>query len=388
MQFQDYKYNDMIHRCFRCGYCKFPTDWSDITNCPPYARFRLESYSAGGRLWLIRAWLNNEIEWSANLAKILYTCVSCKNCVEKCPHSFKDEVVNMIIAAKTAMVDQGQVPKPVTDFLTNVQLHGNPYGLSAKKREEWMAGLGLEPFQGQDYLFYVGCEGSYDTRARDAARATATLLQQAGLSFGVLGSREISDGNEVGMMGEDALLEDLAGKNIALFSELGVKKIITLSPHAYNVFKNRYPEFGGNFDVFHHSQVLAGLVEQGRLTMPGRPDTLMTFHDPCFLGRWNQEYTAPRKVLGAVPGVAIVEMQCNRQGALCCGGGAGNFLTDFLGGGEDSPSRIRAREAYATGAAVLAVACPNCLTMLEDAVKVEGLDNNIEVRDISEIVCA
>lgn len=386
MQFTDYKYNDMIHRCFRCGYCKFPTDWSDVTNCPPYARFRLESYSAGGRLWLIRAWLNNEIEWSPNLAKIVFTCVSCNNCVEKCPHSFKDDVVNMIVAAKTAMIDQGKVPKPVTDFLTNVQLHGNPYGMAAKKRENWMEGLDLEPFKGQDYLFYVGCEGSYDSRAQGAARATAALFKQAGVSFGVLGSRELSDGNEVDMMGEDALLEDLAAKNIALFSELGVQKVITLSPHSYNVFKNRYPALGGTFEVLHHSQVLARLVKNGKLTISEQPDTRITFHDPCFLGRWNQEYNAPRKVLGAVPGATLLEMQRNRQGALCCGGGAGNFLTDLLGGSEDSPSRIRAREAGDTGANVLAVACPNCLTMLEDAVKVEGLEDKIKVRDISEIV--
>jgi Fe-S oxidoreductase len=346
----------------------------------------LESYSAGGRLWLIRAWLNNEIEWSPHLATIVYSCVSCKNCVEKCPHSFKDDLVNMVVAAKTVMIDQGKVPKPVTDFLTNVQLHGNPYGLPAKKREAWMAGLDLAPYKGQDYLFFVGCEGAYDSRAQEAARATAALLNKAGVSFGVLGSREISDGNEVDMMGEDALLEDLARKNIALFSALGVQRIITLSPHAYNVFKNRYPEFGGTFEVFHHSQVLAGLVKKGKLSIPEQPDMRITFHDPCFLGRWNQEYNAPRKVLGAVPGATLLEMQRSRQGALCCGGGAGNFLTDFLGSSQDSPARIRAREAGNTGASVLAVACPNCLTMLEDAVKVEGLERKIKVLDISEIV--
>ncbi|MBI9075399.1 MAG: (Fe-S)-binding protein [Desulfatibacillum sp.] len=387
MHLMEYKYKDMIHRCFRCGYCKFPTDWSDVTNCPPYARFRLESYSAGGRLWLIRAWLNGEIEWSGHLAEIVYSCVSCKNCVEKCPHSFADDVVNMIIAAKTAMVNQGLLPKSVTEFLTNVQLHGNPYGISAKKRGDWMEGLDLEPYQGQDYLFYVGCEGSFDSRAQSAARATARLLQQAGISFGVLGDKEISDGNEVEMMGEDALLEDLAQRNIQMFFDLGVQNIITLSPHSYNVFKNRYPDFGGHFKVFHHSQILADLVKQGKLTIPETPDTRITFHDPCFLGRWNQEYNAPRKVLKAVPGATLVEMERNKKGALCCGGGSGNFYTDFLGGSEDSPARIRAREADAAKATILAVACPNCLTMLEDAVKVEGLEEKIKVRDISEILC-
>lgn len=388
MNLMEYKYKDMIHRCFRCGYCKFPTDWSDVTNCPPYARFRLESYSTGGRLWLIRAWLNGELEWSPNLANIVYSCVGCKNCVEKCPHSFNDDVVNMIIAAKTAMVDEGKIPKAVGEFLTNVQLHGNPYGMAAKRREDWMEGLNLEPYKGQEFLFYVGCEGSYDTRAQGAARATAKLLQQAGVSFGVLGSQEISDGNEVEMMGEDALLEDLAKKNIKMFTELGVKKIITLSPHSYNVFKNRYPDFGGEFQIFHHSQILANLLKKGLIKAPEQADARITFHDPCFLGRWNEEYSAPRKVLAAIPGAAFAEMGRNKKGALCCGGGAGNFYTDFLGGSEDSPARIRAREADEAKANILAVACPNCLTMLEDAVKVEGLEDKIKVRDISEILTA
>ncbi len=387
MTFMEYKYKDIIHRCFRCGYCKFPTDWGTVTNCPSYARYRMESYSAGGRLWLIRAWLNNELQWSENLAKIVYSCVSCKNCVEKCPLSFSDDIVNMVVAAKTQMVEMGTLPKPVKTFLQNVQLYGNPYGISAKKRANWMEGLEIQPYQGQEYLYYVGCEGSFDSRAQSAARATARLLLKSGVSFGVLGGDEISDGNEVEMLGEDGLLEELALKNIQQFSDLGVKNIITLSPHSYNVFKNRYPDFDGRFNVFHYTQILSELIKTGKLSAPETPEMRITFHDPCFLGRWNQEYNAPRKVLGAMKGVDLAEMERNKKGALCCGGGAGNFLTDFLGGSDESPARIRAREAHDVKADILAVACPNCLTMLEDAVKVEGLEDEIKVMDISEIFC-
>lgn len=385
MTFMEYKYKDIIHRCFRCGYCKFPTDWGTVTNCPSYARYRMESYSAGGRLWLIRAWLNNELQWSENLAKIVYSCVSCKNCVEKCPLSFSDDIVNMVVAAKTQMVEMGTLPKPVKTFLRNVQLYGNPYGISAKKRANWMEGLEIQPYQGQEYLYYVGCEGSFDSRAQSAARATARLLLKSGVSFGVLGVDEISDGNEVEMLGEDGLLEELALKNIQQFSDLGVKNIITLSPHSYNVFKNRYPDFDGRFNVFHYTQILSELIKTGKLSAPETPEMRITFHDPCFLGRWNQEYNAPRKVLGAMKGVDLAEMERNKKGALCCGGGAGNFLTYFLGGSDESPARIRAREARDVKADILAVACPNCLTMLEDAVKVEGLEDEIKVMDISEI---
>ncbi len=385
MTFMEYKYKDIIHRCFRCGYCKFPTDWSTVTNCPSYARYRMESYSAGGRLWLIRAWLNGELQWSENLAKIVYSCVSCKNCVEKCPLSFDDDIVNMVVAAKTEMVEMGTLPKPVKTFLQNVQLYGNPYGISAKKRADWMEGLKIPPYQGQDFLYYVGCEGSFDNRAQSAARAIAKLLLKSGVSFGVLGVDEISDGNEVEMLGEDGLLEDLATKNIQQFSDLAVKNIITLSPHSYNVFKNRYPDFDGHFNVFHYTQILSELIKTGKLSAPETSEMRITFHDPCFLGRWNQEYDAPRKVLMAMKGVNLVEMERNKKGALCCGGGAGNFLTDFLGGSDESPARIRAREAHDVKADILAVACPNCLTMLEDAVKVEGLEDEIKVMDISEI---
>jgi|SaaInl7_200m_RNA_FD_contig_123_14564_length_2822_multi_3_in_2_out_0_3 Fe-S oxidoreductase len=387
MTMTEYKYQDMIHRCFRCGYCKFPTDWSLVTNCPPYARFRMESQSAGGRLWLIRAWLNGELQWSDNLANIVYSCTACNNCVLKCPISFKDDLVNMITAAKGKMVEAGTIPSPVKDFLLNVQLRGNPYGKAAKTRADWTENLEIPPYQGQDYLFYVGCEGSFDSRAQNAARALAKLLIHAGVSFGILGVDEISDGNEVELLGEDGLFEDLAQKNIKQFSDLGVKTIVTLSPHSFNTFKNRYPEHGGEFNVLHYTQLLQELIKSGKLQLPTELASKITFHDPCFLGRWNDEYDSPRKVLKAVNGVEFTEMDRNKKGALCCGGGAGNFYTDLLGGSEDSPARIRAREAAEVNAEVLAVACPNCLTMLEDAVKVEGLEEQMKVKDIAEIIC-
>jgi len=160
-----------------------------------------------------------------------------------------------------------------------------------------------------------------------------------------------------------------------------------LSPHTYNAFKNIYPRFGGNFEVKHYSQLLPGLINAGRIRPPKLENVSITYHDPCFLGRWNGEYKAPRKALQAIGGAQLIEMARNRKSALCCGGGSGNYYTDLLGGSEDSPARIRARQAHATGADILAVACPNCLTMLEDAVKVEGLEEKIQVKDIAELMC-
>jgi len=315
----------------------------------------------------------------------MFSCTACKNCEVKCPLRFNVDILNMITAAKGEMVERGMIPAGVKEFLENIQLHGNPYGMAKAKRGEWLEGTGILPYQGQDYLYYVGCVGSYDTRAQEATKALGAVLQKAGVSFGVLGKEEHCDGNEVSMMGEKGLFEMVAEKNIAQFKELGVRGIITLSPHAYNAIKNIYPWYGGNFEVLHQTQVLRNLIRDNRLDISTGFNARVTFHDPCFLGRWNSEYEAPRAILRAVPGITLLEMEKNRDSALCCGGGGGNFYIDFLGGSADSPARRRVREAYETSANVLAVACPTCLTMLEDAVKSEELEGKLVVKDISEI---
>ena len=388
MNLADFKYGDIIHRCFRCGYCKFPVNWVDVNNCPAYARYRMETYSCGGRLWLIRAWLLNEIEWTEHLAHILYSCTACRNCEMKCPLGFNGDIINMINAAKGEMVERGKIPTAARDFLENIQRQGNPYGMPKSSRGEWMYGTSIEPYREQDFLYYVGCVGAYDTRAQETARMLGKVLQKAGVSFGALGGNEFCDGNEVRRMGEEALFEMLAQDNIACFNKLGVKRILTLSPHSYNVFKNDYPQYGGYFQTIHYTELLEKLIESGRLNFSGKMSVriITTYHDPCFLGRWNAEYDAPRRVLKAIPGIDLVEMERNKQSALCCGGGGGNFHMDLLGGSADSPARRRVREAFDTGASLLAVACPNCLTILEDAVKVEELDDKLNVKDISEIV--
>jgi len=386
MSLASFKYADLIHRCFRCGYCKFPVNWTDVNNCPPYARFRMESYSCGGRLWLTRAWLNDQINWTEHLAEILYSCTTCKNCVIKCPLRFNVDIVNMIVAARGEMVEAGKVPPAVKRFLENVELYGNPYGESKTKRGQWADGTGVEQYHRQEYLYYVGCTGSYDTRAQEAARALAMVMMKAGISFGILGSEETCDGNEVHQLGEMGLFEMLAGNNISTFNDLDVQKIITFSPHAYNAMKNSCNQYGRNFQVFHYTHLLCGLAEAGKINTSKGFHARVTFHDPCFLGRWNDEYEAPRSVLNAIKGIELIEMNKNREGALCCGGGGGNFQINLLGGSESSPARRRVREAHEAGANILAVACSKCLVMLDDAVKSEELGDKLAVMDISEIV--
>jgi Fe-S oxidoreductase len=305
----------------------------------------------------------------------------------KCPLRFNVDIVNMVVAARGEMVERGKVPAGVKTFLENIGLHGNPYGSAKSSRDKWIGDLSVRAYGGQEYLLYIGCTGSYDTREQQAARASATVLGRAGVSFGVLGVDETCDGNEVHNLGETGLYEILAEENIATFRRLGIRKVITLSPHAFNIMKNRYPEQGGDFEVYHYTRIVSDLIAARKLDINGGFDAAITYHDPCFLGRWNDEYEKPREILATLPGVHLVEMEKARESALCCGGGGGNFRTDLLGGSENSPARRRVREAEGTGANILAVACPKCLVMLEDAVKAEGLEDRLMVRDISEIVC-
>jgi len=379
------EFADILHRCFRCGYCKFPNNYQDF-NCPSYSKFRFETYSPGGRMWLLRAWLNGEMKTSPRLAEILFSCATCGNCVEHCVFpKFKDDILHAFLAAREEMVNQGTVPPAVRDYLKALQVHGNPYKLPALERGKWGQGLQMEPYSGQEYLFHAGCVGSLDERGMKMARSVAGLLKKLGVSFGILGTQENCDGNEARSLGEKGVFQSLVERNIQEFQSRGVKKVITLSPHAYHAFKNDYPKDSCPFEVFHYTQVL-GAQAKKLSGLPTQSSLRVTFHDPCYLGRHNKEYQAPRRVLKSLPGLELIEMSRAKENAFCCGGGGGNFFTDLLGGGPDSPARARVREAAETGAAVLAVACPNCAKMLDDAVKAENLEEKIRVREISEII--
>lgn len=376
---------EILHRCFRCGYCKLPGSFQDL-NCPSYLKFRFESYAPGGRMWLLRAWLEGEIETSPRLSEILFSCAACGNCVEHCVFpAFKADLLNAFTAGKEELVNEGAVPETVGRYLRAIHAFGNPYELPEPDRAKWADGLGVERYAGQEYLLYVGCPGSYDERGQRMARALAGLLIEWGVDFGILGEEERCDGNEVRALGETGLFEQLARANIEKFEAAGVGKIVTLSPHGFHAIKNEYPKYGGSFETCHYPQLLAGLLEKQELPSGNGP-LRVAFHDPCYLGRHNQDYLSPRAVLGALPGVELVEMDRVKADALCCGGGGGNFFTDVLGGGADSPSRVRVREAAATGAEVLAVACPKCARMLEDAIDAEQLGTALRVMDLAEII--
>ncbi len=379
-------YRELLHRCFRCGWCKLPPDFSGI-NCPAYLMHRFESFASGGRLWLIGAWLDGKIETSDRFLKILYSCAACKNCVETCGvPGIKDYLVEMVIAAREEAVNRGVIPKGAKDYFQNIYNWGNPFKKSQSERAAWVLDTDVPCYRDQEYLLYIGDAASFDEVGMRMARSVSRLLLGYGVSLGILGEKEISDGNEVRTLGERGLFEYLEEENTNIFKSLGVKKIITVSPHAYNSFSNYYRR-GDDFPrVAHYTQVVRDLSgAKGAMKMK-KLDRKITYHDPCYLGRWNGEYLAPRTVLNSIPGAAIVEMDRSMANTLCCGGGGGNYYTDILGSGKSSAARARVREAHGTGADTLAVACPVCYKMLDDAVKDEGLERKLEIRDISELL--
>jgi len=378
-------YRNTIYHCLKCGACRHAYEIY-MPICPSGMKYGFDSHYAIGRISLARAVIDEEVKLDADVMRRIYTCTSCGACDEQCHDAVGVDPLQVIEEFKCEAVEKGLIPPEVRDYLKHMNVYGNPYLLPAEDRGKWALNSDIEVFDGQEYLFYVGDVGSYDERGRKIARAVSGALATAGISFGILGEKEMTDGNEINRVGEKGLYEYFATANIDLFKEHGVRKIITLSPHAYNAFKNDYPGWGGNFEVSHYSQVLARAIGEKRLKPEGTEGVRVTFHDPCFLGRHNQEYAAPRQVLNAIPGVELVEMERTQKNALCCGGGGGNFFTDLLGSGPKSPGRIRVREAIETGARIIVTACPKCFNMLDDAVKAENAEDRIVVKDLSQIL--
>lgn len=380
---ETFNFIEELYVCAKCGYCR--------DDCPARRFMGFETYSARGKILLLKHFLERSKSFNKDLIENYYLCSMCGYCKQMCPTEIN--LTELYLTTRGKIVENGLVPPKVREVLENIYKHGNPFGLSRTRRGEWANDTGIVQYDPSvEFLYYVGDLGSYDTRVQQAAKALGYILSRSEVSFGILGAKENCSGSEANELGEKGLFELLARSNIQLLRELNVRKVVTLSPHSYNVMKNDYPKFGGNFYVMHYTQLLRNLIKDRKLELSKGFDTKIrvTYHDPCFLGRWNKEYAAAREILEAIPNVELVEMERNKENAFCCGGGGGNSYTGFGGGffseTKDSPNRIRVREAYETDANVLVVSCPSCLIMLEDALKLEGLEEKITVKDISEIV--
>jgi len=382
------RYTDYIYHCLKCGACRIAYQtYEEI--CPSGLRFGFDSYYAIGRIEIARAILEEKLKITTKTAHRILTCTSCGACNEQCNPAMGLKPLEVIEELKRMVVESGFVPSKVRVFLENVVKFGNPYGEARSRRGVWAGEVGVRHIKpGDDFLLFIGCVSSYDSRAQEVAKALSRVLLVSGFSFGILGEEEVCDGNEVYRLGETELFKLLAEKNIENFKKYGVKKIVTLSPHSYNAIKNEYPKFGGNFEVYHYTQILKDLIKKGKIDVSKglKAKVKVTYHDPCFLGRWNNEYEAARYILTNIPGIELIEMERSKENSFCCGGGSGNFYTDLLGGTPNSPNRVRIKEAQETGANILATACPICTIMLEDAAKTEELEQKIQIKDLAEII--
>ncbi|USQ80435.1 heterodisulfide reductase-related iron-sulfur binding cluster [Ornithinimicrobium faecis] len=339
---------------------------------------------------------------------VLWSCTTCGACVEQCPVDI-EHVDTIVDLRRYQTLIESAFPSELGGLFKNLENKQNPWGMSARARMDWakdlpfevkMAGADVEDLDEVDYLFWVGCAGAYEDRAKKTTRAVAELLNTAGVSFAVLGDGETCTGDPARRAGNEFLFQMLAQQNVEVLNEVNATKIVVTCAHCFNTIKNEYPELGGKYEVVHHTQLLNRLVREKKLTPVAKPDQAdtsgvastaesVTYHDPCYLGRHNGVYAPPRELLGALPGVEMREMPRSKEKSFCCGaGGARMWMEEKLG------SRInvnRTEEALATGADRIAIGCPFCRVMISDGLtqkQSEGAREEVEVVDVAQMLLA
>ncbi|GEC91407.1 MULTISPECIES: (Fe-S)-binding protein [Brevibacillus] len=320
----------------------------------------------------------------------LWACTTCRNCEDQCP--VMNEHVDKIIDMRRYLVmTEGSMPAEAQRALNNIERQGNPWGINRKDRTKWIEGLNgeyevptVKQVEEFEYLFWVGSMGSFDLRSQKISQAFVKLMHEAGVKFAILGNEEKNSGDTARRIGNEFLFQQLAQENIALFEAYEVKKIVTCDPHAFNTFKNEYPEFGLKAEVYHHSELLAEWVKEGRLKPTKEIKERITYHDSCYLGRYNEIYDKPRVILEAIPGVEVVEMKRSGCDSMCCGAGGGLMWME-----EHEGSRVnvtRTEQALEVNPTEIASACPYCLTMMNDGIKTKEQEDHVKTRDVAEIL--
>jgi Fe-S oxidoreductase len=321
-------------------------------------------------------------------AEEIWACTSCKACDEICPVNI--EILDKILDMRRYLsLMESNFPTELGVAYRSMENNANPWGMSPGERGDWAAKLeGIpvvepgSPFE-HEYLYWVGCAGSFDDKNRKVSTAMAKLMQRAGLDFAILGPSELCTGDPARRSGNEYIFQMLAMQNVEALNGMGVKKIVTQCPHCFNTLKNEYPQLGGNYEVVHHSQLLESLVESGRLDLSAaRLEERVVYHDSCYLGRHNDVYLAPRKVIGSLGGIQVVEAERNGTRGMCCGaGGARMWMEETIG---KKVNDARSQELLATGATRIATACPFCYIMIDDGVKGQGKDEDeVRVGDIA-----
>ncbi|MDQ0884471.1 (Fe-S)-binding protein [Peribacillus sp. V2I11] len=319
----------------------------------------------------------------------LWACTTCRNCEDQCPVA--NEHVDKIIDLRRYLVlTEGNVPQEASRYFQNIERQSNPWGLNRKERMNWRDERDdievptVDEVSEFEYLFWVGSMGSYDKRSQKIVQSFAKIMNVAGIKFAILGNKERNSGDNARRMGNEFLFQQLCQENIANFQSYGVKKIVTIDPHAFNTFKNEYPEFGLESEVYHHTELIWKWIQDGLINPIKEVKEAIAYHDSCYLGRYNNIYDIPRQILTSIPGVKVLEMERNKQDSMCCGAGGGMMWIE-----EKQGKRInveRTEQALSVNPSMIGSNCPYCLTMLSDGIKAKEVEEQVKTMDIAEIV--
>jgi Fe-S oxidoreductase/nitrate reductase gamma subunit len=402
---EDFTWKELLDfdSCTKCGRCHLacPARASGAPLSPRDLILDLRTYSdslIGIPEWFGQTF-NGKSKWAsgkANGVKIagdviktetLWACTTCMSCVESCPVGI--EHLTSIVQMRRRLMDEGTMEDSLQDVLMNIGDYGNSFGQPERARGKWTRDLDFKikdvRKEAAEYLWFVGDYASFDARMQDLSRTVAQVMNKIGIDFGILYDGEKNAGNDVRRIGEEGLYEMLAEDNLAVLERAKFKKLFTTDPHSFNTIKNEYPEFGGKYTIYHYTGLLAKLIDEGKLKFSKKLDYVVTYHDPCYLGRYNNETDAPRRILKAL-GVQLKEMPRCGTNTFCCGAGGGRIWMDdsML---EERPGEQRIKEALSVGdIRYFVVACPKDNTMYRDAVKTSGNEDKIEVKDIIELV--
>jgi len=320
--------------------------------------------------------------------EVLWACTTCRACEEACPVMI--EYVDKIVDMRRHLVqEESRFPAELTRTFKGMETQSNPWGVDAMQRDAWAEGLDIPMIADKpdaEYLYYVGCAGSFDDRAKRTTQAVAKILKKAGVDFAILGKEELCNGETARRIGNEYLFQTMAQMCAEVLNGYQVKKILTNCPHCFNTLKNEFPQFGGNYEVIHATEFVQRLIAQGKVEFQLTGPQGITYHDSCYLGRYNEVYDAPREILQLIPGVTLKEPERNRKFGMCCGAGGGRMWME-----EEPDKRVNTRrveQLLETEPDTVAVACPYCMTMIDDGLKAKGMEEKVQALDVMELVAA
>lgn len=392
----DLSWKDAIdyYACTECGRCqdacpawntKKPLSPKKVIHDLRHALMDHSKQIFGGKSEEIPAIISAEVS-----EDVIWACTSCRACESECP-VFIEHTDKIFEVRRNLVLMESKFPPEIQTVFKNIENNFSPWAMSPEDRDKWSEGLSVKKMSevassGEtiDYLFWVGCAGSFDDRSKKVSRALVNIMNNAGVKFAILGNEEKCTGDPVRRMGNEYLAQMLIVDNVANLNKYNIKKIVTSCPHCFNAIKNEWKDFGGNYEVIHHTQLISDLMKTGKIK-PSKPvEKKMTYHDSCYLGRWNGEYNAPRAILKQVPGIQLIEMEKNSQKGMCCGAGGGRmWMEEHIG---ERINVKRTEQALATNTTTVATNCPFCTTMITDGVKAKDKSESVAVLDIAEIV--